>query len=110
MDDERLAVVMGLIMHGGNAKGQAFQAIQLAKAGKFDEADAAMAEATNELRESHNVQTDMLTKEANGEHTEIDLYMVHAQDHLMNAITFKDLAVEIIAQEKRLQAFEKRTN
>ncbi len=27
MDDERMAVVMGLIMHGGNAKGQAFQTI-----------------------------------------------------------------------------------
>ena len=25
--------------------------------------------------------------------------MVHAQDHLMNAITFKDLAVEVVGQE-----------
>lgn len=44
----------------------------------------------------------MLTNEANGIHTEIDLYMVHAQDHLMNAITFKDLAMEIFSLEKRL--------
>lgn len=36
MNDERMTVVMGLIMHGGNAKGQAYQAIQLAKEGKFD--------------------------------------------------------------------------
>ncbi len=32
--------------------------------------------------------------------------MVHAQDHLMNAITFKDLAVEVVGQERRLQALE----
>lgn len=101
-----MQIVMGLIMHGGNAKGQAFQAIQLAKEGKFDEADIALIAAGDELRDAHNVQTDMLTKEANGERTEVDLYMVHAQDHLMNAITFKDLAVELVAMEKRLQALE----
>jgi PTS system cellobiose-specific IIA component len=106
MDEQRMKVMMGLIMHNGNAKGQAFQAIQLAKEGKFGEVKTAVVAANAELRDVHNVQTDMLAKEANGEHTEIDLYMVHAQDHLMNAITFKNLAVENIAQEKRLQALE----
>jgi PTS system cellobiose-specific IIA component len=105
-NEEHMMVVMGIIMHGGNAKGQAFSAIQLAKEGKFDEAEAALESANQELLEAHNVQTEMLTKEANGEHTDVDLYMVHAQDHLMNAITFKDLAVEMIAMEKRLQALE----
>lgn len=107
MNDERMTVVMGLIMHGGNAKGQAYQAIQLAKEGKFDEADAAMALANRELKEAHDVQTDMLTKEAQGEHTEIDLYMVHGQDHLMNALTFRDMAIELIALMKRVAELEK---
>ena len=62
------------------------------------------------MLQAHDVQTDMLTKEAQGIHTEIDLYMVHAQDHLMNSITFKDLATEIISQEKRIQALEKAAN
>ena len=106
MDDARMEVVMGLIMHGGNAKGQAYQAIQFAKAGKFDEADEAIEAASQELKEAHDVQTDMLTKEAQGEHTEIDLYMVHGQDHLMNAITFKDMAVEVIALMKRVSELE----
>ena len=30
------------------------------------------------------------------------LLMVHSQDHLMNAITFRDLAGEIVALYKRL--------
>ena len=107
MNDERMAVVMGLIMHGGNAKGQAFQAIQFAKAGQFDETGETLA-ANHELKEAHDVQTDMLTKEAQGEHNEVDLYMVHGQDHLMNAITFRDMAVELIALMKRVQALEEK--
>ena len=43
----------------------------------------------------------MLTRAAQGEHIEVDLYMLHAQDHLMNGITFRDLAVEIIALYER---------
>ncbi len=107
MDDEHMTVVMGLIMHGGNAKGQAFQAIQFAKQGKYDEADKAMALANQELKEAHDVQTDMLTKEAQGEHTEVDLYMIHGQDHLMNAMTFRDMAIEIIELMKRVSELEK---
>lgn len=44
----------------------------------------------------------MLTAEARGEHTPIDLYMVHAQDHLMTGITFVDLAKEIVEVYKKV--------
>jgi len=106
MDDARMAIVMGLIMHGGNAKGQAYQAIQFAKEGNFEEAQKALDLANQELKEAHDVQTDMLTKEAQGEHTEVDLYMVHGQDHLMNAITFRDMAIELIELMKRVAQLE----
>ena len=97
VEDERMQVIMGLIMHGGNAKSQAFQAIQLAKVGDFDGAKADIAQADQSIKAAHDTQTDMLTKEAQGEHAKVDLYMVHAQDHVMNGITFRDLAVEMIA-------------
>ncbi|MCL2676750.1 MAG: PTS lactose/cellobiose transporter subunit IIA [Streptococcaceae bacterium] len=106
MNEEYMTIVMGLIMHGGNAKGLAFTAIQEAKEGKFDEAEKLLKESNKELLEAHHTQTEMLTQEAQGQKTEINLYMVHAQDHLMNAITFKDLATEIIEQEKRIQKLE----
>ncbi|MGM9886621.1 MULTISPECIES: PTS lactose/cellobiose transporter subunit IIA [unclassified Lactococcus] len=106
MNEEYMMVVMGIIMHGGNAKGLAFQAIQQAKAGDFEEAEKSLQEANMELKEAHDTQTDMLTRVAQGEQIDINLYMVHAQDHLMNAITFKDLAVEVVGQEKRIQALE----
>ena len=39
---------------------------------------------------------------AQGDHAKVTLLMVHSQDHLMNAITFRDLAGEIVALYKRL--------
>lgn len=102
MTDERMQIVMGLIMAGGNAKNCAVEAITAAKKGDFSLAKEKLKDANQAIVDAHNVQTDMLTKEAQGEHTEIDLYMVHAQDHLMTGITFVDLAKEIIAVYKRL--------
>lgn len=104
--DDYMEVVMGLIMSGGNAKGLAFQAIQQAKTGDFDAAEQSLKDADNELRTAHDTQTDLLTRLAQGEKIGWNLYMVHAQDHLMNAITFKDLATEVVSTEKRLQVLE----
>lgn len=104
--DDYMGVVMGIIMAGGNAKGLAFQAIQQAKSGNFDEATKSLSDADTELRNAHDTQTDLLTRLAQGEKIGWNLYMVHAQDHLMNAITFKDMAVEFVNQEKRIQALE----
>lgn len=101
-NEENLQAVMGLIMNGGNAKSSAFEAIKAAKNGDFKKADAKLKEADKFLVDAHNSQTGMLTKEANGEHVPITLLMVHSQDHIMNAITFRDLAGEIVDLYKKL--------
>lgn len=97
-----MQVVMGLIMAGGNAKGSSVAAIQAAKKGDFQAAEKNLKAADEALNQAHNVQTEMLTKEAQGEKTQVDLYLVHAQDHLMTAIAFKDLAKEFVAVYQRL--------
>ena len=103
MDDEkRMQIVMGIIMAGGNAKSHAVEAITAAKKGDFAEAEKKLEEANQAIVDAHNTQTDMLTAEARGEHTPIDLYMVHAQDHLMTGITFVDLAKEIVEVYKKI--------
>ena len=103
MDDEkRMQIVMGIIMAGGNAKAHAVEAITAAKKGDFAEAEKKLEEANQAIVDAHNTQTEMLTAEARGEHTPIDLYMVHAQDHLMTGITFVDLAKEIVEVYKRV--------
>ena len=103
MDDEkRMQIVMGIIMAGGNAKAHAVEAITAAKKGDFAEAEKKLEEANQAIVDAHNTQTEMLTAEARGEHTPIDLYMVHAQDHLMTGITFVDLAKEIVEVHKKI--------
>lgn len=100
--DAQLETVMGLIINGGNAKSSSFEAINEAKKGHFTVADQKLKEADGFLVDAHNSQTGMLTKEANGDHAKVTLLMVHSQDHIMNAITFRDLAGEIVDLYKRL--------
>lgn len=97
-----MQIVMGIIIDGGNAKAHAVEAITAAKKGDFKEAEKKLEEANQAIVDAHNTQTEMLTAEARGEHTPIDLYMVHAQDHLMTGITFVDLAREIVEVYKKI--------
>lgn len=99
---ELLETIMGLIMHGGDAKSNAMEAIQAAKSGKFEDADEKINHAEESLERAHKSQTDLLTKEASGDSIELSLLMVHGQDHLMNAITVKDLATEVIDVYRKL--------
>lgn len=89
-DQETLMAAMGLIANGGNAKSLAFEAIRLAKTGDIEGAREKLKESDKSLLEAHNSQTSMLTQEAQGDHMHVTLLVVHSQDHLMNAITFRD--------------------
>ena len=101
-EQEQLMATMGLIINGGNAKSLAFEAIYAAKEGNFEQAREKLDEADQALTEAHNSQTDMLTQEASGHPVEVRLLTVHSQDHLMNAITFRDLAGEVVAIHEEL--------
>ena len=99
---ETLMAAMGLIANGGNAKSLAFEAIRLAKKGDIVGAREKLKESDKSLLEAHNSQTGMLTKEAQGDHMHVTLLVVHSQDHLMNAITFRDLAGEMVDLYEKL--------
>lgn len=101
-EQETLMAAMGLIANGGNAKSLAFEAIRLAKKGDIEGAREKLKESDKSLLEAHNSQTNMLTKEAQGDHMHVTLLVVHSQDHLMNAITFRDLAGEMVDLYEKL--------
>ena len=101
-EQETLMAAMGLIANGGNAKSLAFEAIRLAKKGDIEGAREKLKESDKSLLEAHNSQTSMLTKEAQGDHMHVTLLVVHSQDHLMNAITFRDLAGEMVDLYEKL--------
>ncbi|MBY0595764.1 PTS lactose/cellobiose transporter subunit IIA [Bacillus bingmayongensis] len=93
-----------LILHSGNARSYAMEALQYAKQGKLQEADEAMAKAKEAINEAHHFQTELIQSEARGEKTEISVLLIHAQDHLMNSMTVKELAAEFIDLYKKLDA------
>ncbi|MGX6966273.1 PTS lactose/cellobiose transporter subunit IIA [Vagococcus teuberi] len=96
MDEKNLQMIMGLIMHSGDAKSYAMEAIQAAKTNDFAAAEVSLNEAKESLIKAHQSQTEMLTKEAQGDPIEVTLLTVHSQDHLMTSISFTDLAKEMV--------------
>ena len=99
---DSLEVAMPLIMYGGEAKSCAIEAIAAAKKQDFDRAQDRLSQAQKALLQAHHAQAEMLSKEAQGEKTELSLFMVHGQDHLMTSIAFVDLAKEIVDLHKKI--------
>ncbi|MFP7299917.1 PTS lactose/cellobiose transporter subunit IIA [Neobacillus niacini] len=97
-----------LILHAGNARSFAMEAMQAAKEGNFDEAEAKLTEADEAFNEAHHVQTELIQKEAGGAKFELPLIMIHAQDHLMTSMTLKDMAREIIDLHKLIKGLIKK--
>lgn len=95
-------VIFQIILHGGNGRSAAMEAIHSAKQGDFDGAREKLREADNSLKDAHHFQTSLIQGEIRGEKTEISLLMVHAQDHLMNAMTMKELAAEVVELYSRI--------
>ncbi|AYV69542.1 phosphotransferase system PTS lactose/cellobiose-specific IIA subunit [Niallia circulans] len=91
-----------IILNGGNARGLAMEAINDAKSGDFSLAEQKLDEANEAMRVAHRFQTDLIQGEARGEKFEIRLLLIHAQDHLMNAMTVVDMAKEFIELHKKL--------
>lgn len=100
---EHLQEAMDIIAHGGNARSKAMEAIKMAKEGKKELAAKLLMMAEEEVSRAHRVQTNLIQDETRGKKTELNLLIVHAQDHLMNAISVKDLASEIIDMYERIQ-------
>ncbi|QNQ80980.1 PTS lactose/cellobiose transporter subunit IIA [Lactobacillus sp. PV034] len=100
--ENNLTVIMQVMTQAGEAKNDAMHAIQAAKANDFRQALSYLDQANIELNKAHTTQSKLLTQIANGQHTKLDLYLIHAEDHLMGAITFIDLAKEFVDLYQKL--------
>ena len=105
MDLETIA--MELVGNSGESKSLAFEALYLAKEGKLEEAQDKIKEARASMLKAHEIQTELICKEADGEDFKIGLLMIHAQDHLMTAILARELVEEIIDVHKKLDVITK---
>lgn len=104
MDDAKYETAMQIIMHGGNAKSLALMAIDAANEGNLEEAQAHLDEAQREITEAHKMQFAMIQQEAAGTPVEVNIVLVHAQDHLTMALIAADLAQRFIDMDRRLAA------
>lgn len=90
-------IIMELVVNGGSARGKALEAVEAASKKDFHMAEEKMKSCEEVLQKAHEFQTKLLQKEAGGTgETEVSLIMVHGQDHLMNAMTVRDLAKQMI--------------
>ncbi|WP_145475683.1 PTS N,N'-diacetylchitobiose transporter subunit IIA [Yersinia similis] len=96
-------VVMGLIINAGQARSLAYNALKQAKAGDFAQADELMAQSRKALNEAHLVQTQLIEADQGEGKTKVTLVLVHAQDHLMNAMLARELITELIELHQKIQ-------
>lgn len=102
MDDEKYEVAFEIIACAGDAKSLALMAIEAARDGNFDEAAQNLEDARKEMAKAHNAQNDMLQNEAQGRSVELNIILVHAEDHLTMAIMAIDFAEEFIALYRKM--------
>jgi len=95
-----------IILHAGNARSYAMEAIQNAKEYNFTEAHDKIELADEEFTKAHHEQTKLLQEEADGNKHDVTVLLVHAQDHLMTAMTVKDLANEMIDMYEKMEKVE----
>lgn len=102
-NQDLIEVIMNIIINAGNAKSDAISAIRAAKKFDFQLAEEKLKLAKDSELLAHNAQTKLISRESDGQKIELNLLIVHAQDHLMNCITFNDLAREIIDLYKTIK-------
>lgn len=98
--------ILKLIMDSGDARSKIIEAMRLLKDNKFGEVRELMKESNQCIIRAHKVQTKLLQNEASGSEMNVQLLMVHAQDHLMDAMVMRDIVENLIdIQEKNAQMF-----
>lgn len=100
--DQYDELIMNIIVEGGNARSLAMEAIQEAKNGNLAQAEQLLADCGEALTNVHHVQTGLIQSEIQGDHIQVMLLMVHAQDHLMDAMVIRDMATEFVELYKKI--------
>lgn len=99
--------IFTMISLAGDAKGSLYEAFELVKNNQYSECEEKLQEANNTLTQAHRMQTDLITMEAQGVKSEVGVLMIHAQDHLMNAILTKELINNMISMQKEINELKK---
>lgn len=103
MNEEKYITAFDLILKAGNAKSTALMAIEAAREFEFEEAEKYLREAEMQMRTAHQAQFDLIQEESKGNPIEVNIILVHAQDHLTMAMMARDNAEEFINLYKMIK-------
>lgn len=85
-----------IISYAGDSLSLNFEALNKAKKGDFEACSALQKQAADSMQEAHHLQTSLISGETEETGIDVPLIMVHAQDHLMNAVLAVKLVQELI--------------
>ncbi|HHX70555.1 MAG: PTS cellobiose transporter subunit IIA [Miniphocaeibacter sp.] len=94
-EDDTEVVSFEIIIHSGQARTIIHEGFKLMREGNYEEADKKLDEANEEILQAHRAQTKLLQDFAAGKEVDMNVIMVHAQDHLMTTIALREVAVEM---------------
>src|SRR5699024_8868373 len=100
--------IIQIITHGGNARSPCLKAVEKGQSNEWKEVEALFEQADESLTKAHQIQTKLIQAEIKGEEVDISLYMIHAQEHLMNALTVRDIYKALVEEIKMRKSDKER--
>lgn len=101
--DELSEFAMEIIANSGMSRSSSMEAIKYAKNMEFEKAEEKIKEAEEYYFNAHESQNELIFKETRGEDKiDVNILMVHAQDHLTMALMTKDNAKEFLDLYKKI--------
>lgn len=103
MNQEQIqSVAFEIIFHSGSSRTMIHEAFAMMRNNEFKNAADKLDEANEEVLLAHQSQTALLQQYSSGETINMEIIMVHAQDHLMTTMTLREVALEMLYLYEKL--------
>ncbi|MEC5317553.1 PTS lactose/cellobiose transporter subunit IIA [Brenneria populi subsp. brevivirga] len=97
------STVMELIINAGESRSYAMEALRAAKQGQWEQVDEKLAASAAALKRAHDVQTMLIGMDEGCGKVQVNLILVHAQDHIMTSMLARELISELIDVQRQMQ-------
>lgn len=85
-----------IVAYSGDARSTLLSLLKEVREGNFDNVEAKLKEADDNINLAHQSQTEILQKEARGDDMEMGFIFIHGQDHLMTTILLRDIIEDLV--------------
>jgi len=107
MNSEEIQVIaFEIILHSGNSRTSIHEAFAAMRLKNFKLSEQKLQDSNAELLLAHKSQTKLLQNYAAGTKIDMEIILVHAQDHLMTPMTLREMAIEMQYLYKEVNQIE----